>query len=100
MGPLSEYTPTTVEVRNEWAGSRADSYALAVEHADAIAEAEFDRWLAEVERTAAAQALEEAADEINLSALLDRWVIHNAEASAEVWLRARAAEIRKGKSDE
>lgn len=92
---MSEYVPTTQEVRNEWAGSRADSYALAVEHADAIAEAEFDRWLAGVERAAAARALEELAQGYPFMMMGVGTTWHEAQKA----LRARAAEIREGKSE-
>ena len=47
-----EFTPTEWEVRDEYAAGNVH------------AEAEFDRMIAEVERAAAARALEDAADEI------------------------------------
>lgn len=53
---------------------------------------EFREWKAEVERAAAARALDLAADQ---------WRYHwgsNGEET-ELWLRARAAEIREGKND-
>ena len=43
----SEYTPTTEEVRWEWAERRADGYSLVMgDAADKVALEEFDRWLA------------------------------------------------------
>lgn len=41
-------TPTTEEIRREWAQLRADGYALVSDNADQIALAEFDAWLANV----------------------------------------------------
>lgn len=51
-----QYTPTTDEMR--WVYVRDDRAALSREEY----EAEFDRWLAEVERAAAEKALTDAAD--------------------------------------
>lgn len=46
-----EYTPTTEEVRREWAERRADGYSLVMgDSADNVALAEFDRWLVSVRR--------------------------------------------------
>ena len=73
-------TPTTEQVR------------LATGFKHSIQVERFDRWLAEVERAAAARALEEAADRIKAGA--DRQTKH----TIALTLRARAAEIREGES--
>ena len=63
---MSDYTPTTDEMRNVYASVQALGIrsgppgAIEYNHG----KAKFDRWLAEVERAAAARALEEAADDI------------------------------------
>lgn len=82
---MSEYTPTTALVRHNYGAYGAPAV-------------EFDRWLAEVRATA----LEEAADEITLDYDSHRERRTrptasevNAEAAAEVWLRARAQRIRQ-----
>lgn len=63
--------------------------------------AEYDRMLAEVERAAAAQALEEAAGQLFLPAQGPAHYIDigMAERMSADWLRARAAEIRERKSN-
>lgn len=55
---MSDYTPTTEQVRKYWLGKWAPSDNL---------DAQFDRWLAEVERAAAARALEEVANDLRVS---------------------------------
>ena len=92
-----EFTPTEWEVRDEYAAGNIH------------AEAEFDRMIAEVERAAAARALEEAADGIEsrrnepgLVHLDVRYAgyytgIRSGMESDSKALRARAAEIREGK---
>jgi len=59
---------------------------------------EFDRMVSAIEREAAARALEEAAEVVELD--MGRGFTgsddHIATANAEAWLRARAAEIREG----
>ena len=95
----NEYTPTTKEIRAAWAAwwEPREDREPPTWHPD-----EFDRWLAQVRADAAAQALEDAVDEIDLA---DQYPtpglseLHNAEAAAEPWLRARAAEYRKGQTD-
>ena len=91
-----EFTPTEWEVRNEYAGGNIH------------AEGEFDRMIAEVERAAAARALEEAADDIEsrrnepgLVHLDVRYAgyytgIRSGMESDSKALRARAAEMREG----
>ena len=85
---MSDYTPTTEEVRDAYAGHDFDY---------AIAGAQFDRWLAEVERASAEKALLQAADEVELG----DWSHHgnhddhrDAEAEASTWLEKRAATYR------
>lgn len=92
-----EFTPTEWEVREQYAAGNIH------------AEAEFDRMIAEVERAAAARALEEAADGIEsrrnepgLVHLDVRYAgyytgIRSGMESDSKALRARAAEIREGK---
>ena len=92
-----EFTPTEWEVREQYAGGNIH------------AEGEFDRMIAEVERAAAARALEEAADDIEsrrnepgLVHLDVRYAgyytgIRSGMESDSKALRARAAEIREGK---
>lgn len=97
---MTDYLPTTDEVRGSlvflnkhFAEQHADVDVdlLVVESETA---AQFDRMIAEVERAAAARALEEATSSF--------------EATTHAWgklamiehLRARAAEIREGKNDE
>ena len=93
---MNDYTPTTDEVRDSlvhlnkyYAEQYGDVDLLVVESETA---AQFDRWLAEVERAAAEKALEEAADAWHAEHSGTRPVPYN-------WLRARAAEIREGKND-
>ena len=95
-----EFTPTEWEVREQYAAGNIH------------AEAEFDRMIAEVERAAAARALEEAADDIEsrrnepgLVHLDVRYAgyytgIRSGMESDSKALRVRAAEIREGKNDE
>lgn len=76
---MSDYTREDLDQDTEFARYRWEAQTGEFES--------FDRWLAEVERAAAARALEEAADQ---------WRYHwgsNGEET-ELWLRARAAEIR------
>lgn len=54
---MSEYTPTTNEVRAYYANGQING-----NDPSCPVRAEFDRWLTEVERAAAAIALEQAAD--------------------------------------
>lgn len=88
---MREYVPTTGQVRGFWASDgkhqpAAKSYDY-IEAAD-----EFDRWLAKHDRDVKAEALEEAA-----SSPIPREVLTN---GTRAWLRARAAEYRKGKNNE
>lgn len=88
---MSEYVPTTENIRQTFAYIQAgldddDGYPFVMHvHVEV-----FDRWLAEVERAAAARALEEAA-----SSPIPREVLTNGTRD---WLRARAAEYRKGQA--
>lgn len=52
---MSEYTPTTEEVRRYWVGKWVPSAEL---------EAQFDRWLAEVQRAAAEKAVDAFEDAV------------------------------------
>lgn len=80
---MSDFVPTTEQVRQ--------AYEVAHEEVGASYEPdEFDRWLASVERAAAARALEGAAEDMRLRGY----------DAAERILRARVAEIREGKSNE
>ncbi len=86
-----EFTPTEWEVREQYAEGNIH------------AEGEFDRMIAEVERAAAARALEEAANADEVFAQFDddrsddfnEGVSYGADQIYEA-LRARAAEIRGG----
>lgn len=90
---MNEYTPTTEEVRDAYSGHDFDQ---------TIAVAQFDRWLAEVERAAAARALTEAAEiaealDFGPAPLFSRASAHQWGArQAAVRIRARAAEMREG----
>ena len=109
---MSEYTPTTSEVREQFARGARGGYGGSAEagaHRHVAAQNKFDSWLAEVERAAAARALEEAADGIEsrrnepgLVHLDVRYAgyytgIRSGMESDSKALRARAAEIREGK---
>lgn len=93
---MSEYTPTTDEVEDYYAhGQFADPAMSEHDHAKA-----FRRWLAEVERAAAARALEEAAEEIFVRPphIVDDDELESFNAGADAVydaLHARAAEYRK-----
>lgn len=105
---MSEYTPTTDEIRATYAWGCKNEGAPA----EGEPEAEFDRWLSQVEREAAAQALEEKGyflkghAEWTRSNFLsgphsDACAKYNDEIGDELIedaaeLRARAAEIREG----
>ena len=98
---MNEYTPTVDRVRDVFADGRAGigewtRFDESVKRAVEEAYAEFDRMIAEVK----AQALEEAAEvvEIDMGRGFTGSDDHVATANAEAWLRARAAEIREGKS--
>lgn len=97
---MSEYAQDDLEQDTEFARYRWEAQTGETES--------FDRWLASVERAAAARALAEAADDLltavgvlNLRALLqsesaasENRGVHRAVER----LRARAAEIQEGKS--
>jgi len=79
-----EYTPTTEEVRQHW------GIAVDLDRRDSRL-AEFDRWLAEVERAAAEKAWSEGFEKC-----ATWWEIHH-------WERSRAASdnpYRRGGSDD
>lgn len=80
-----EYTPTTSRVRAD--------YAETYEGTDEKRYARFDRWLAGVERAAAARALDLAASD--WAADPDAWGDNEKDYRNE--LRARAAEMRGGR---
>ena len=66
---MSDYTPTVDEVRDRYADGRTGigewtRFDESVKRAVEEAYAEFDRMIAEVERAAAAKALEEFADQM------------------------------------
>lgn len=111
---MSEYTPTNSEVREQFARGARGGYGGSAEagaHRQVAAQSKFDRWLAEVERAAAARALDLAADEIesrrNVPGLVHLDVryggyytgIRSGMESDSKALRARAAEIREKKSE-
>lgn len=92
---MSEYTPTTEEVRRCYGDIHcSDLDAGSLENHVCPEEADFNRWLADVERAAAARALEEVADVLGGFA----GTILNAESASDI-VRARAAEIRERKSE-
>jgi hypothetical protein len=94
-----EYTPTTEEVRREYAAGRG-RMGLAI---DLDTHSDFNRWLAQVERAAAVKALREAADEWQTKGwadtprhadrIADRM---GASQYALNWMRARADRIESG----
>ena len=91
----NEYTPTTKEIRAAWAAwwEPREDREPPTWHPD-----EFDRWIAQVKADAAAQALEDAADEVSALDFGASWA-----SSAHRWgakqaahrLRARAVAYRK-----
>ncbi len=92
---MSEIMPTTGEVRERFIdGFPIDTWAVSRDECGQ----DFDRWKAEVERAAAARALEEAADEIFVQHVeFDvgrRMAFHRGADAVYDALRARAAEIR------
>ena len=85
-----EFTPTEWEVRDEYAAGNIH------------AEAEFDRMIAEVERAAAARALDWAAEHLSDGLRYEDILEINSWEAVTVCagiVRARAAEIRGAKSD-
>lgn len=102
---MTDYTPTTDEVRGDYAHFQVPGGTGPVTGEFTEGLAEFDRWLkehdAEVERAAAARALDLAADEIFVQHLeFDagrRMAFHRGADAVYDALRARAAEIREGK---
>lgn len=78
---MSEYTPTTEEVREEYLRDLQSHY-------NSIAEDRFDRWFEGVRREVAEKALTEAADD---------WHRENTGTSPRMynWLRARAEAYRR-----
>ncbi len=84
---MSEYTPTTVEVRHAYGDARcADADDPA--HANGCPQdAEFDRWLAEHDRQVKAEALREAADSYVLGHIA---YMGFQPGYTQKWLRARA----------
>lgn len=104
---MSEYMRLTEDIRNAYADMHCPDPLE--DHSEGCkADDTFDYWLAEAERAAAARALEEAADQLDLFGVIDLPVDHGryaergyndhfndgTSASAD-WLRA--AEIREGK---
>lgn len=95
---MSDYTPTTEEVANEWAFDKF--------HDPADGVAAFQRMIAAVEREAAARALAEAAEiaealDFGPAPPFSRASAHQWGArQAAVRIRARAAEIREERGDE
>ena len=94
--PDTEYTPTTAEIREyvevggeprPWEPVTEESDAL-----DARRAAAFDRWLAAHDGVVAARALEDAADAFESDDLY--------ADGAAAYIRARAARIREGSSNE
>lgn len=87
-----EFTPTEWEVRNEYAGGNLH------------AEGEFDRMIAEVERAAAARALDEAAYEIFVHpGEVDpgkRMAFHRGADAVYDALRARAEAYRQEREEQ
>ena len=86
-----EFTPTEWEVREQYAAGNIH------------AEAEFDRMIAEVERAAAARALEDAADEIFVPHNENRDMsdaFHRGADAVYDALRARAEAYRQERGEE
>ena len=85
---MSKFTPTIEYARTIYARAMRQAFIASIgEHRE-----EFNRMIAEVERAAAARALEEAADDLrrpDTGAGYDAWA-----SGVGDWLRARAAEIR------
>ena len=88
---MSDYTPTTEEVRMAYGDARCvDPDAPAHSRGCPQAE-EFDQWLAEHDRQVKAEALEAAADAA-------RRLIANKQGGFSHWLRDRASKIREGRA--
>jgi hypothetical protein len=89
---MNGYTPTTEEVRGDYAHFQVPGGTDPVTGEFAEGLAEFDRWLAEVERVAAEKALLDAAD------------AHEAVAGKDsyggAWLRARAEAYRQERKEQ
>jgi len=102
---MTEYTPTTDDVRTRYTDDRAGIGAWtrcdeSVERAVESANAEFDRWYAAEIARAKAEALREAAEAMRLAKepghryLLDL-LDADVASSPDVWLERRAALLAK-----
>lgn len=90
---MSEYTPSVERVRRGWIHHRR----LVTRSKARGSGEEFDRMIAEVAREAEARALEGAANDLRrpgTGAGYDAWA-----SGVGDWLRARAAEVREGKTN-
>ena len=97
---MSDYTPTTDEVRDAYVdtGWAADGSLSDPRDPD-----EFDRWLAAHDAEVRAQALREAADELDLPGSTATGYYaseqdsgyRDAERDAKQWLRARAEQTKE-----
>ena len=94
---MSDYTPTTDEMRNVYASAQALGIrsgppgAIEYNHG----KAKFDRWLAEVERAAAARALEEFADQMTTG--FNAGTLNAERRAIKREARARAEAYTEGK---
>ena len=100
-----QWTPTTDQVRSFYAHDSEDEYHDPIAYPSHVRSAEqaFDRWLAQVQREAKAEALREAAAEWTQGEWAGATRYHNRVAdrlaSAQYvgdWLRDRAEQIEDG----
>ena len=94
---MSDYTPTTAQVRDFWA-SDGKFQPAAKSYGFTESTAEFDRWLEAHDREVAAKALHLAAD--RLPAFHDRNAPEWAITSTFKWLHERADRIEAGDFDD
>lgn len=91
---MSEYVPTKEYACEKYVQAMRQAFvASAGEHRE-----EFDRMIAEVERAAAAKALEGAADAMNHAQYRVAAFATPMRWHYQLWLRARAEAYREGKS--
>ena len=86
---MTEYTPDTEQVREQYTREQPPHIGTVSQKGS-----EFERWLEQIKREAKAEALEEAASNSQMGPVAHGW---NASGIAS-WLRARAAQHRKGSS--
>ena len=81
---MTEYTPDTEQVREQYTREQPPHIGTVSQKGS-----EFERWLEQIKREAKAEALEEAASEWRATQRTNDHLLAQ-------WLRARAAQHRKG----